>query len=145
MGDLGYYQKENEHIFKHSREHYFFITDKEYPSTYSEFTALAKLIPQATQTVGLLFNKKLGFYHYWSILNRQLPSTWEMKYVLCHKEYLALPNASRIFAYEYVFCDDERLIDKYMSKDDIAAIYRTKSLVLLHLKRPSSKYYFITQ
>ncbi|WP_298355788.1 hypothetical protein [Runella sp.] len=145
LGDLGYYQKENEHIFKHSREHYFFITDKEYPSTYSEFTALAKLIPQATQTVGLLFNKKLGFYHYWSILNRQLPSTWEMKYVLCHKEYLALPNASRIFAYEYVFCDDERLIDKYMSKDDIAAIYRTKSLVLLHLKRPSSKYYFITQ
>ena len=73
-----------------------------------------------------------------------LPS-WEMKYVLCYKEYLALPNASRIFAYEYVLCDDERLIRKYMSKDDIAAIYRTKSLLLIRLKRPSSNYYFITQ
>jgi len=145
LGDLGYYQKENEHIFKHPREQYFFITDQEYPSTYSEFTALAKLIPTNTQTVGLLFNKKLGFYHYWHILNKRLSSTWQMKYVLCYKEYLALPNASRIFAYEYVLCDDERLIDKYMSKEDITAIYRTKSLILIRLKQPSSNYYFITQ
>lgn len=145
LADLGYYQKENEHIFKHSREHFFFITDKKYLFTYSEFKALAQLIPQTTQTVGILFNKKLGFYHYWSILNKQLPPTWEMKYVLCHKEYLALPNASRIFAYQYILCDDERLIDKYMSKKDISAIYRTKSLVLIRLKRPSSNYYFITQ
>ena len=145
LGDLGYYQKENEHIFKHSRERYFFITDQEYPSTYSEFTALTKLIPQTTQTVGILFNKQLGFYHYWSILNKKLLPSWEMKYVLCYKEYLALPNASRIFAYEYVLCDDERLIRKYIFKDDIAAIYRTKSLLLIRLKRPSSNYYFITQ
>jgi hypothetical protein len=145
LGNLGYYHKENDYIFKHPREYYFFITDKEYPTTYSEFTALAKLLPPTTQTLGILFNKKLGFYHYWSILNRQLPVTWKMKYVLCHKEYLALPNARRIFAYEYVVCDDEQLIDKYMSKGNIAAVYRTKSLLLIRLKRPSSNYYFITQ
>ena len=68
-----------------------------------------------------------------------------MKYVLLHKEYLALPNASRIFAYEYVLYDDERLINKYISKDDITAIYRNKLLLLIRLKRPSSNYYFIKQ
>ncbi|WP_169704619.1 hypothetical protein [Runella slithyformis] len=145
LGSLGYYNKEDENIFKHPREYYFFIADKENPSSYSDFKALAKLLPNNTQTLGIMFNKKLGFYHYWSILNKQLPPTWDMKYVLCHKEYLALPNASRIFAYEYVLCDDEQLIDKYISKGAVAAIYRTKSLLLVRFKRPSSHYYFITQ
>ncbi|MEZ4900808.1 MAG: hypothetical protein R2822_03170 [Spirosomataceae bacterium] len=145
LSNLGYYKRESEHIFKHPREAYFFINDASFLSTYSDFKSLTKLIPQSTQTVGLMFNHQLGFYHYWHLLKKYLSPNVQMKYVLFHKEYLVLPNANRIFAYEYLLCDNQKLIDKYISKKDIRAVYRTQSLLLVQLKKPSLTYYFITQ
>lgn len=141
LNALGYYEQESEHIFKYEREHYFFITDNEYPATYYEFKALAKHIDKNSKGAGILFEKSMGFYRYWSILRPQMPNDWQMRYVIYGNEYLVLPNARYIFAYDYVFCDNEKYVEKYLPKAQIDKIYRTNSLILVKLKKPSVEIY----
>ncbi len=138
---LEYYKLESEHIFKYERAHYFFICDNEYPNTYYDFKALSKYISPNSRGVGMLLEKSTGFYRYWSILRPQMNQDWQMRYILFQKEYLALPNARQIFAYDYVFSDNEKFIDTYLSKTQIDKIYRTRSLILAKLKKPSVQLY----
>jgi hypothetical protein len=141
LDHLGYYELESEHLFKYPRERYFFICDNDYPNTYNDFNALTKYISPHSTGVGMMLDKRLGFYPYWSMLHRQMSDQWQMKYILFQKEYLALPNAHRIFAYDYILCDNEKLISHHVPAAQIETIYRTHSLVLVKLKKSSVQTY----
>ncbi|MFN8348212.1 MAG: hypothetical protein U0X91_24635 [Spirosomataceae bacterium] len=141
LNELGYYELESEHLFKYPRERYFFICDNDYPNTYHDFKALTKYISSHSKGVGMMLDKRLGFYPYWSMLHRQMPDQWQMKYILFQKEYLALPNAHRIFAYDYILCDNEKLISHYVPSVQIETIYRTPTMVLVKLKKSSVQTY----
>jgi hypothetical protein len=141
LNALDYYKLESEHIFKYERAHYFFICDHDYPNTYYDFKELAKRIEPSSKGVGMLLEQSVGFYRYWSILRPQMSEDWQMRYIVFEKDYLALPNARQIFAYDYVLSDNEKFIDRYLPKTQIEAIYRTSSLVLVKLKKPSVQLY----
>lgn len=89
----------------------------------------------------MLLEKSVGFYRYWSILRPRMPKDWQMRYIVFEKDYLILPNARQIFAYDYVLSDNEKFIDRYLPPSQIDKIYRTHSLILVKLKKPSAQVY----
>lgn len=140
LDSLGYYNNENDHIFRHTRDMLYFLCDADYPQSYLDFNALCRYIDPSAN-IGLMFVNHAGFSHYWSILNKQQNPGWQMRYVFFHKEYLALPNAGRIFAYQYILADTPQYIHQYIAADNIEAIYKTKTMLLIRLKRPISQYF----
>lgn len=141
LNALDYYKKESEHLLKYERAHYFFICDRDYPTTFYDFRALSTHIESDAKGVGMLLEKSVGFYRYWSILRPRMPEGWQMRYIVFEKDYLALTNARQIFAYDYVLSDNERFIERYLPKSQIDKIYRTPSLILVKLKKPSARVY----
>jgi hypothetical protein len=140
LKDLGYYKTEEQAFWEKSREANYF-NDMYHQGLYTELKYLTSKLGPNTQGVGALYANVLGFYREWLLIKNQLHRPVPMQYILYQEECKKTPNAARKFVYDYVLLDHPKLVEKYIDKSQIEAMFSTQHFVLVKLKTPTTRQY----
>ncbi|GAB3182100.1 glycosyltransferase family 39 protein [Telluribacter humicola] len=134
LDQLGYYDDvKSSTVFKTDRVKALFLSHLD---NYYSFEPLLKHIDN-NSNIGVLYEKGLGFFHYWSALNEKFENPGKMHYIRYKRELATLENAQKPFCYDYILCDDLTLLKGFVPEENIDTVYQEKTLSLVKLKSPS--------
>lgn len=140
LDTFGYYRKMEEDVFNTSRFQQYFMHDPNQDG-YKDFELVLQHLPADTKHLGMIFAKRVGFYHLWSMFKTNRGNDIAMKHVLYAINYEKLPNVEKPFIYQYIISDNEKLIKDFINPADIASIQRCGEFLLIKMKQSSDKRY----
>lgn len=134
LDELGYYDDRKRTIFDQDEAEMYFNGHR---FAFRPVYALSQHVKPPVTGVGVLFKAPVGFYHTWRLFCLASKATVPMGYVHYPKPYEALQYPA--FRYDYLLCDDARLLQQYVPPEAIAARYQCNSLYLIRLRKPQQE------